>query len=86
MPTERTPIPMEEISALTNQESAKGKKEKGGEDKGKSKDLIDKEENIEKNREDLAPIPEALKGMEEGHQASKKKKKGRKPKTRRSHK
>ena len=85
---------MEEISAPTNQENAKGEEKKGGEDKkkekGKSQYLINRETNNENNRELLVPVFEALEGLEEGYQASKKKKKegkkATKAKDKRSHK
>lgn len=74
---------MEGSSALADQDSAEGEGGKeGGEKKkkkGKSQYLINREKNIEKNRELLAPffkeVSEAINDWKEEEQAIKKKKK-----------
>ena len=64
-PTERTPIPMKEISAPTNPPQAKGEEERRGEEKKK----------VKQKSQDPAPIFKAVKGLEEGDEANKKNKK-----------
>ena len=75
---------MEETTGPTEKDNAKGEgEEKGGKNKkeGKSQYLIDREKNIERNRELLASFFDALGGLKGEEQATKKKKKEGKNKT-----
>lgn len=83
-PAPGTPAVIEGTSTHTDQDHAKGEgEEKGEEEKGgeKGQYLNDREKNIEKNRELLAPFFEALGEGKEGEQAIKKKKEGKTRKT-----
>lgn len=81
---EETSDPIEEPSTPTKKDNATV----GGEEKGRKKKnngisqyLIDREKNIEKNRELLAPFFEGLEELKKGGPATKNKKKDGKKKT-----
>jgi len=81
--TEGTPAPegnsapIEGTSTHTDRGGAKGEGKDKGEDKNEGESLTDREKNIEKNRQLLAPFFDALDDLKEGEpgQAIKKKRK-----------
>jgi hypothetical protein len=80
-PTEGTSSPTDGTPAPTDQDSAERvgqKKVHSREKEKKSQYDIDREKNIEKNREVLAPFFEALKGMKVGGAVNAKKKERKK--------